>query len=130
MSRTIAERLVEWEERKERGEAVSAADLCLDAPGLVPELARRIGLLASAERLLDVNATAPAMPATEGGRPPRPPSRLPGRIGRYEVRAELGRGATCVVYQAWDPELCREVALKVLHEATPLTGPQQANRAA
>jgi tRNA A-37 threonylcarbamoyl transferase component Bud32 len=129
MTRTIEDRLIEWEERKEQGEAVSATDLCRDAPALLPELARLIGLLASAEHFLDVNATV-----ATAAKPPRPPARplakLPGHIGRYEVRAELGRGATSVVYRAWDPELWREVALKVLHEERPLAGIEQAARVA
>ena len=37
------------------------------------------------------------------------------RIGRYEVREEIGRGATAVVFKAYDPDLSREVAAKVLH---------------
>jgi len=39
---------------------------------------------------------------------------LPDSIGRYEIRAELGRGGMATVYRAFDPRIKRDVAIKVL----------------
>jgi serine/threonine protein kinase len=38
----------------------------------------------------------------------------PKKIGRYEIKAELGRGGMATVYRAFDPSFDREVAIKVL----------------
>jgi WD40 repeat protein len=45
---------------------------------------------------------------------PQPPSGLPWeRLGRFQIRREVGRGGFGIVYLAHDPLLSREVALKV-----------------
>jgi len=38
----------------------------------------------------------------------------PTKIGRYDIKAELGRGGMATVYRAYDPSFEREVAIKVL----------------
>ncbi len=45
----------------------------------------------------------------------RSPTAVPTRLGRFELREQVGRGGFATVYRGWDPELCREVAIKVPH---------------
>ncbi len=39
---------------------------------------------------------------------------LPQKLGKYEIRGELGSGAMGVVYEGWDPGICRRVAIKTV----------------
>ncbi|HNC07255.1 MAG TPA: serine/threonine-protein kinase, partial [Anaerolineales bacterium] len=39
---------------------------------------------------------------------------MPEKIGRYEIKSELGRGGFATVYRAYDPRFEREVAIKVM----------------
>jgi len=50
---------------------------------------------------------------TETAAHPLPPR----RIGRYEITAELGRGAMGVVYKGFDPNVGRTVAIKIVQLA-------------
>jgi len=52
----------------------------------------------------------PSLPVME----PSKPARVGSRIGRYELRALLGAGGMGHVYEAYDAELDRAIALKVL----------------
>jgi hypothetical protein len=40
------------------------------------------------------------------------------RWGRLEIRGAVGRGASGTVYRAWDPQLAREVALKLFEHTS------------
>jgi tRNA A-37 threonylcarbamoyl transferase component Bud32 len=42
-------------------------------------------------------------------------------LTRYEIRGRIGEGATAVVYRAWDRELKRAVAVKVLKERAAMS---------
>ena len=53
-----------------------------------------------------------------------PDDGAPETIGRYVIHQVCGRGGMGVVYEAWDPELERRVALKVLRQ--DLTGSSRA----
>jgi serine/threonine-protein kinase len=44
-----------------------------------------------------------------------PAAGLPAQVGRFCIRARVGAGAFATVYRAYDPQLDREVALKVPH---------------
>jgi eukaryotic-like serine/threonine-protein kinase len=37
------------------------------------------------------------------------------KLGRYDILEEIGRGGMAVVYRGFDPQLNRQVALKILH---------------
>lgn len=42
-------------------------------------------------------------------------SKIPASIGKYQIRASLGEGAMGVVYEGFDPDIERRVAIKILH---------------
>jgi len=74
---------------------------------------------ASCRELL-AGAVAALLPTahTDGDAPPSPPAPGPGsQIGRYRILDLVGAGGMGVVYSAFDPELDRRVALKLVRTA-------------
>ena len=65
----------------------------------------------------DLLALLPGIIAIEGLKYPSSPAAPPARLGEFELRRELGRGAMGAVYEAWQPSLGRTVALKRLAPA-------------
>ena len=87
-------------DRREAGEDVSLEAFAAELqPDVASEVLRLAELCEAAERQL----------AAAGPRALEPP-----RAGRYDVLHEIGRGGMGSVYAAWDSELERPVAMKVL----------------
>jgi predicted Ser/Thr protein kinase len=70
------------------------------------------------DREQDVGRTATEAASAAMGEAAGAPRPLGATLGRYRLERELGAGAMGVVHAAFDPDLERRIALKVLREAT------------
>jgi WD40 repeat protein len=105
-----------------------AAGASPTSPNIPPELRERLERNLACLRLLDQAlppAPGPATPSPNTAGPDESPT--PPVIGRFQVRRELGRGGFGVVFLAHDPQLGRDVAVKV-PRAEALLEPEQRGR--
>jgi tetratricopeptide (TPR) repeat protein/tRNA A-37 threonylcarbamoyl transferase component Bud32 len=103
----LADMLLRWEELHEKGQEPSAVDLCRDYPHLAPLLAERI-------RALKVTAWM-ERPDDDGGTQPDPPTPSAPRTlaDRYRLDDKIAEGGFAVVWEGYDLELRRAVAVKM-----------------
>lgn len=105
----LADLLLQWEETLEQGHDIPAAELCHGCPELIDELSRRITALKS------VAWVTKAMDSNEGeddsGVPLLPPKEP--LDGRYRLDKFIAQGGFGQVWQSFDLELERIVAVKL-----------------
>ncbi len=103
--------LPETEGSRHPSDCAGCAHCVSDALELELELARALAMEGEAE---PTRVVGPPVPLVES--PPSPPEALPRgtSVGRYLVLERLGAGGMGEVYAAFDPQLNRKVALKLL----------------
>jgi WD40 repeat protein/tRNA A-37 threonylcarbamoyl transferase component Bud32 len=125
------ETLVEdYLERRQIGEQPDRYELMLRHLALAREAEQRLQAievlhgLAESQRAAGLETSGHGQVSPGSSLPEPPDSAIENRpqpavLGRYQLRTELGTGASAIVYRAYDPKFHREVALKVFRVDQP-----------
>jgi uncharacterized protein YkwD len=107
--------LERWGDLRKRGEDAAAEELCRGCPELIEKLRRRITALKATE-WLEHPVQDGGTDTLAGGRAARTPKacHMPPSLGRYRLEELVGVGGFGQVWRAFDPQLCRPVAVKVV----------------
>src|SRR5690606_16707186 len=105
----LADLLLQWEENLEQGREVPAEEICKDCPHLIDELSRRIQAM-QATSWMDKPVDG-GSDEDGGGLPPGPPP-LP-LAGRYRLDRFIAEGGFGQVWEGFDLELERKIAVKL-----------------
>lgn len=112
----LGDLLIQWEEALEQGRETSAAELCVDCPHLLAEVARRIEAL---RRTSWMNMPLDDGDDDEPWAAPTPPSDTPSDmpsrtlVDRYRLDERLAEGGFSRVWKGYDLQLLRTVAVKM-----------------
>ena len=117
-TRQATERVLFWDEQRERGQHLTPEQVCADCPELLPQVRDKIEALRAVYGML---APEPEAATPRDGAGPATPEGLLPAVPGYELLGVLGRGGMGVVYQARQLQPPRPVALKMIRE-----GPQAA----
>jgi serine/threonine protein kinase len=101
----VSELLLRWQELRQEGQAVTAADLCAGCPELAEELQRRMQTVDYWEGFLGAGGEEEA------------PGPVPASFGKFQVVRVLGGGGQASTLLALDPDLHCHVVLKLYHKA-------------
>lgn len=113
----IDDLIAEWQRRYERGEFVSAAELCSDCPELIPEVERRIEEMEHSPAFATQGAEdgSAVMTVVQSDSPGESPDTVIFNQ-RYNKLRFLARGGLGEVYVADNLELQRDVVLKFIRD--------------
>lgn len=110
--------LAKWEELRDLGQEVSASQLCLDSPELLPELQTQIDRLKAMDWLdSPLEKSLPAcggLPSNVSSESRIGDTKIPSVLGgRYEMQSLISEGGFGQVWRAQDTSLLRPVAIKI-----------------